>query len=418
MSGEFILAKANGRNIPKEDRIFGISNRAKAAIREKGADAVVNGTIGALLDDSGKLVVLRSVVEVFHQLTPEDFAEYAPIGGIAPFRQAVMKAAFGNHEPEGFKEAVATPGGTGSLRNVISNYSSPGDRILTSNWHWAPYNTIAGEIGRSIEVFDLFDADRHFNIASFREMCGKLLAEQDSLVVILNTPAHNPTGYSLTNEDWDQVIEALTEAASCGKAVALLIDAAYIDFAGDEDKYREFLPKLSALPENVISIMAYSLSKTFTLYGARCGAMICIAKTQAIAEEFRRVCESSSRGSWSNSAKAGQVILSKIYADPALLKKVDEEREGYRNMLLARGRAFSEAAEEAGLEIVPFDAGFFVSVPCSDPDEASRRLEEKDIFLVPLKLGLRISVASVSEEKCRMIPAEIKKVLDEMENIG
>ena len=121
MSGEFILAKANGRTIPKEDRIFGISNRAKAAIREKGPDAVVNGTIGALLDDDGRLVVLKSVDEVFHQLQPEDYAEYAPIGGVQPFREAVQKAAFGNHEPEGFKEAVATPGGTGSLRNVISN---------------------------------------------------------------------------------------------------------------------------------------------------------------------------------------------------------------------------------------------------------------------------------------------------------
>ena len=49
MSG-FILARENGRKIPREDRIFGISNRAKAAIAEKGRDKVINGTIGALLD--------------------------------------------------------------------------------------------------------------------------------------------------------------------------------------------------------------------------------------------------------------------------------------------------------------------------------------------------------------------------------
>ena len=34
--GEFILARPNGRKIPREDKIFGISNRAKAAIAEKG----------------------------------------------------------------------------------------------------------------------------------------------------------------------------------------------------------------------------------------------------------------------------------------------------------------------------------------------------------------------------------------------
>ena len=410
--GEFILARPNGRKIPREDKIFGISNRAKAAIAEKGRDKVVNGTIGALLDDEGKLIVLQSVDEVFRQLAPTDYAEYAPIGGIKPFREAVQQAAFGSHVPEGFLEAVATPGGTGSLRNVISNYSAPGDQVLTSDWHWAPYNTIAGEIGRKIATFALFDENRNFNAADFAAKVSELLAAQESLVIILNTPAHNPTGYSLTLSDWDQVIETIKEAAKSGKAIALLVDAAYIDFAGDEDEYRQFLPLLGTLPENVISIVAYSLSKTCTLYGARCGAMICVAKTQEIADEFKRVCEFSSRGSWSNSAKIGQVILSRIYSDPQLLAKVDEERAGYRNMLLARGKAFSDAAAECGLEIVPYDAGFFVSVPCPDPDAVSKRLEEQDIFLVPLAKGIRVSVASIPEAACRKLPPLIKEAIE------
>lgn len=409
---EFILARENGRKIPREDRIFGISNRAKAAIAEKGRDKVVNGTIGVLLDDDGKLVVLQSVDEVFRQLDPNDYAEYAPIGGVASFREAVQKAAFGEHVPEGFSEAVATPGGTGSLRNVISNYSEPGDAVLTSDWHWAPYGTIAGEIGRRIDVFEMFTEERTFNVAAFQTKCAQLLAVQNSLVIILNTPAHNPTGYSLTEEDWDEVVRVLTEEAKCGKAIALLVDAAYIDFAGDEEKYRRFLPKLSQLPENVISIVAYSLSKTYTLYGARCGAMICVAKTPEIAAEFKRVCEYSSRGSWSNTARVAQVILSRIYGDPALLEKVNEERKIYRDMLNARGRAFSEAAAECGLTIVPYDAGFFVSVPCDDPDAVSKKLEEQDVFLVPLAKGIRVSVASIPEDACRKLPPMIKAAIE------
>lgn len=408
---EYILARGNGRHIPQEDKIFGISNRAKKMIAEKGADKVINATIGSLLDDDGELVVLSSVDEVFKHLSPRDYADYAPIGGIAPFKEAVQKAAFGTHQPEGFTEAVATPGGTGSLRNVISNYSDGGDKILTSDWHWAPYNTIAGEIGRSIATFEFFTEERTFNTEAFREMVNKLLAEQESLVIILNTPAHNPTGYSLTLEDWDNVVEVLTKASECGKAIALVVDAAYIDFAGDEEEYRRFLPKLGNFPENVISIMAYSLSKTYTLYGTRCGAMICVAKTKEIAEEFKRVCEYSSRGSWSNSAKVAQVILSRIYGDPELLERVNEERAHYRDMLIARGRAFEEAAHEAGLETVPFDAGFFISIPCENPDAISAELEKQGLFIVPLAKGLRVSVASISEEKCRKLPAMIKAAM-------
>ena len=147
---EYILAKANGRKIPKEDKIFGISNRAKAMAAEVGADKVINATIGSLLDDDGNLIVLSSVHKVFRDLSPVDYADYAPIGGTPGFREAVKKAAFGKYQPKGFTEAIATPGGTGSLRNVISNYSQVGDKVITSDWHWAPYNTIAGEIGRSV----------------------------------------------------------------------------------------------------------------------------------------------------------------------------------------------------------------------------------------------------------------------------
>lgn len=408
---EYILARGNGRTIPQEDKIFGISNRAKKRIAEKGAEQVINATIGSLLDDRGELVVLSSVAAVFKQLSPKDYADYAPIGGIAPFKEAVQKAAFGAHQPEGFIEAVATPGGTGALRNVISNYSAAGDKVLTSDWHWAPYNTIAGELGRSIETFTFFTAQRSFHAEAFRQKVMQLLDIQESLVIIMNTPAHNPTGYSLTLSDWDQVVDVLCEGAKRSKAIALVIDAAYIDFAGDEEEYRRFLPKLAKLPENVLPIMAYSLSKTFTLYGTRCGAMICIAKTKAIADEFKRVCEYSSRGSWSNSAKVAQVILSKIYSDSALLEKVDKERAHYRDMLLARGRAFEEEARNVGLETVPFDAGFFLSIPCDNPDEISARLEREDVFIVPLAKGLRVSVASISEEKCRKLPALIKAAM-------
>ena len=105
------------------------------------------------------------------------------------------------------------------------------------------------------------------------------------------------------------------------------------------------------------------------------------------------------------------MILSKIYSDPELLGKVGKERAHYRDMLLARGRAFEEEARLLGLETVPFDAGFFLSIPCDNPDEISAKLEQQDVFIVPLAKGLRVSVASISEEKCRRLPALIKAAM-------
>ena len=408
---KYILAKENQRTIPLEDKIFGISRLAKEMIKEKGADAVVNATIGSLLDDQGDLVVLSSVVDVLKNLTPTDYADYAPIGGTPEFKTAIKKAAFGDYQPTCFTEAVATPGGTGGIRNTISNYSSYGDTVLTSDWYWAPYLTIASEIGRKLTTFTLFDNEGNLNIPPFREKVMELLEKQDSLVILLNTPAHNPTGYSLTVEDWENVIEVLKESANKDKAIALFVDVAYMDFAGDAEECRQFLPLLNDLPENILPIIGYSASKTFTLYGMRCGAIICMTKNKEICEEFKRVNEYSARGTWSNSTKSAQVVISKIYEDKALLEKVNLERKAYCDMLLRRGKAFEEASNEVGLSIVPFDAGFFASIPCSNPEEAGKRLQAEGIFVVPLAKGLRVSVASIKESDCRKIPAKILEAI-------
>lgn len=408
---QFIMAEQNGRNIPLEDKIFGISRLANEMIAEKGKNAVTNATIGALLDDDGKLVVLSSVVDVLRNLTPEDYAQYAPIGGTVEFKSAIKKAAFGKYEPKCFNEAVATPGGTGAIRNTIANYSKIGDQVLTSDWYWANYSSIAGEIGRSVTTYSLFDKDRKFNIIDFKNKVNGLLSKQESLVIIINTPAHNPTGYSLTLEDWDNLIDVVKDVAKNEKRVTLLVDVAYIDFADDGDKYREFLPKLENIQDNILSIISYSCSKTFTLYGMRCGAMICMTPIKEIAEEFVRVCQFSARASWSNCPRAAMVVLSKIYEDKELLTKVNEERDFYCKLLLKRGKAFEEEAAKVGLEIVPFDSGFFASIPCDNPDEISKKLQAKGIFLVPLARGLRVSVASITEEKCRMLPEEILQAM-------
>ena len=407
---EFIFAAQQGRKIPKEDKNFAVNNRAKAMIAEKGNDAVTNATIGVLLDEEGKLVVLSSVNEVFQSLSPVDFAEYAPIGGLPAFREAVLKDAFGSYTPKRHTRVVATPGGTGAIHSTIANYSETGDKVLLTDWYWGPYSTIAGEIGRSLHTFKMVNETGTLNLADFQKQMEALLEEQDHLVIILNTPAHNPTGYSLTLDDWEGVASVLDQVPE-EKKITLLVDVAYLDFAGDGEKYREFLPVLDSMGENILPVIAYSFSKSYTMYGLRCGAMICMAEEEEAAEEFRKVCEYSARAAWSNCTRASQVILSKIYADPALLARVQEERAGFRDMLLRRGRAFEAAAAKAGLTIVPFDAGFFASVPCENPDAVGAKLEKEGIFTIPLTMGIRISIASIPEETCRRLPARILEAI-------
>ena len=403
----------NGREIPEGDRNFTAVARAKAAIAEKGKANVINGTVGALYDDDANLVVLDSVTETLKTLSGPDFAEYAPIAGLPGFREAIKKAAFGSFEPKSYIGVVATPGGTGAIRTAVDNYSCPGDRILSHSWYWGPYSSIAVEQGKSLETFEMFDEEGNFNIADFGYKVSKLLRNQEHLVIILNTPASNPTGYSLSMDDWYGVKEVL-DNVDLEKKVALVCDVAYMDFAGEESETRAFLQVIDNLRANVLPIIAYSASKTFTMYGARCAAMICLAHNPEVAAEFEKACSFAARNTWSNPPRAPQVVIEKIYSDPELLAKVDAERKHWRDMLLARGKAFEKAAREAGLEMVPFRAGFFVTIPYKDPDALINALAKKDVFLIPVNGGVRVSVASVAEKNCAKLPAIIKETIAEL----
>ena len=391
------FVKVNDRTIPKEDKVFAVSGRAKAAIAEKGKDAVVDATIGALLDDNGDLVVMTSVMEAIGMLKPADYAAYAPIAGVPEFKEAVQKALFADYAPKGHVAVCATPGGTGGLTHAISNYSNIGDEVLTHDWCWANYKGIADEHGRSIKTFRFFDEDGKFDSADLKVKLDELAAKQDQVLLLINTPAHNPTGYSLTDEDWDNVIN-IVNAASC--KVVLFVDIAYIDFAGEPDEVRSFIPKLEGLGDHVLVLFGYSASKTLTAYGMRCGATVCLAKTAAEAEEFTKAVGYTSRSTWSNCNRSAQVVMGKIYSDAALCAKVDEERKMYRDMLLERGKVFEQTLRENGTKSVPFTAGFFITIPSDKPDEVCKKLEEQDIFCLALAKGIRVSIASISKEKC------------------
>jgi aspartate/tyrosine/aromatic aminotransferase len=178
------------------------------------------------------------------------------------------------------------------------------------------------------------------------------------------------------------------------------MDIAYIDYAGEEDEVRSFIPLLAKLGDNVLPIFGYSASKTLTAYGMRCGAIVCMAKNAEDAEEFRRAAEYSARSTWSNCNRSAMVVMGKIYSDPELQAKVDEERRMYRDMLLERGRVFEKTLNDNGVKCVPFTAGFFVTIACDDPASVGKKLEEQDIFCLALAKGIRVSIASISKEKC------------------
>lgn len=408
---------ANHAIWPKEnDAIFGLAAKAKEALDKYGIENVIDSTLGALVDDNGNLICLDTVYSELKSLPNADIAAYAQVAGQPDFLEAIQDACFKGYKPDAYIKAVATPGGTGSVRHAIWNYTNPGDSILVCDWFWAPYVTISEEFGRTVTNYELFNEKGEFNIISFKEKFEDLLKKQKRLVTIINTPANNPTGYSLSDEEWDEVLNIAKENAKDPEnRIIIVVDVAYIDYAGIGMERRKFFTKFSNLPDNIFIIVAHSMSKGYTMYGMRSGAAIGISSNQDIADEFYFSAMHANRANWSNGTRAAMSVMTNIAKDPKKTKAYEAEVDKTKTMLRNRAKAFVEASKEAGLEILPYRDGFFVSIPCSNAKKASEELIKENLFVVALKKGLRFAVCAVSEEKCRISPAIIKKVLDNLE---
>ena len=395
------------------DAIFAASDACRAAIEHHGSENVVNATIGVMMNENGNFACLPTVEKVYRELPIDQIANYAPIIGIPEYRDLAIDLTFADNRPDGYFTAVATAGGTGAVHHAIMNYAEKGDGVLTSDWYWGTYKVICEEEGCRLSTFKLFDENNNFNIEDFRRSVEIAIDGQDSLLVIINSPANNPTGFALTNDDWDQVIDTLAQAASQGRRISLLVDIAYIDYAGEKNETRKFMQKFSGLPKNVLVMFAFSMSKSFTFYGQRTGALVAFSTDESVIQEFLRINKYSCRATWSNINRGAQTLMVKLCSDQIAYKQFLKEREDLYNMVEKRGELFMKDARECGLPALPYNGGFFLSVPTKNANKICDRLHEDLIFAVPLKLGIRIACCSMSMKKLEGVAKKIKKAYDE-----
>jgi len=372
-----------------DDPIFALN--AEANRRRAAGEAVVNSTLGVLLDEDLRLSTLPSVLEAYRRLPAERGAGYAPIAGPRPFLDAVRKDVFGASPLLAHSCAVATPGGTGALALAVANFLEVGQALLTPSFYWGPYDTIASIAGRRVETFSMFDRDGRFHVAALEEALARQAATQGRALLVLNTPCNNPTGYSLDAHDWDALVPVL-QAASQRMPLCVLMDVAYARYA--QGNPFDWVDRFAPLVEDLTLLVAWSASKSFAQYGARVGACIAVETDPKELLLVESALTNGCRGTWSNGNHLGLLAITECLTDPLLSVSYMKERVALRTMLTARVDAFTALCKTASLRHPRYEGGFFVTVECPQPEVAAARMRELSVFVVPVKGALRVALCS------------------------
>ncbi len=398
---------------PIVDTVFAIVRKAKEDIAQNGPENVVDATIGSLYDEQGQLVALDTVFSSLKNLDNRVLAKYASaFTGNEDFRKEVYDWVL-NGNSKLPHEVVATPGGTGAVDLTISQCLDVNETVILPNIAWGSYKLMAGMNGFEVENYDLFEGD-HFNLASLKEACQKIMKKQEKLVIVINDPCHNPTGYSMTKEEWHEVVAFLNE---CGKThqVVLLNDIAYIDFAYGQEKAKEYFAEFDAIDENVAVVVSFSLSKSMTSYGMRCGAAILMTKDAQALEDMKNVYEKAARATWSNINNGAMEMFVDVLENHR--EAYNEERLKYVKLLEERSSIFIQEAKEVGLKHYPYREGFFVTLSMDNEtrDKFHDALMAKHIYTVKVNQGIRVALCSLSVDKCKGLAAKMKEILDTVE---
>lgn len=402
----FVKENSNTSKLP--DNVFAVTQLAKQAKKEFGS-IVVDATIGSLYEEDGTIAAFKTVYDCYNQIDNKLKASYSSaISGDESYLEAINQWVFQDEDVVLEREIIATAGGTGAISLAFKDILNPGDTVLIPDLAWASYRIMAETYQLKTDTYSMFEGN-DFNISSFTQKCRNIMKKQKKLLVVINSPCHNPTGYSLTLSEWQQVIDCLNELQKEGPCI-LLNDIAYIDFSYQENE-RAYLSLLNQIENQFVVIIAFSCSKTLTSYGMRCGAAVILAKEKQSAVEIKNVFERSARAIWSNINHGWMenfTLVTKYYKDIFL-----KEKQKYVDLLKDKSEIFIKEANECGLAIYPYKEGFFVTIPTEDSKKAQyhQALMDHHIYTVQVAKGIRVALCSVPKIQVYGLAKRIKEVI-------
>ncbi|MCK0167590.1 aspartate/tyrosine/aromatic aminotransferase [Jannaschia sp. S6380] len=350
-----------------------------AAYREDPRDDKIDLGVGVYKDASGNTPVMRAVKAAERRLVEEQTTKvYTGLAGDPAFAEALSKLVLGEARPADRLACVATPGGTGAIRQGLElvRMAAPGATVWLSDPTWPNHPAIAKYLGMKVRTYRYFDAET--GGVDFDGMREDLDAVAAGDVVILHGCCHNPTGANLTVNQWDGVADLLV-----AKGSVPFVDIAYQGFGDGLDKDAAGLRHLVAkVPE---ALIAASCSKNFGIYRERTGLLMAIAPSAADLKVTQGAMASLNRLNFSFPPDHGARVVSMILTDDGLREDWAAELEEVRNSMLGlREQLAAALRDRVGSDRFGFLAahrGMF-SLLGATPDQVEVMRRDHGVYMV------------------------------------
>jgi aromatic-amino-acid transaminase len=368
----------------------------------------VNLGVGVYFDDNGKLPLLQCVQAAEKTLMATPTARgYLPIDGIAAYDAAVKGLVFGADSEAVKTGRVATVqgiGGTGGLKigaDFLKRLNS-NVKVLISDPSWENHRALFTNAGFIVDSYAYYDANKRG--VNFEGMLASLNAAAPATIVVLHACCHNPTGYDITADQWDQVI-AVVKA----KSLTAFLDMAYQGFGHGIAEDGAVIGKFVAA--GLDFFVSTSFSKSFSLYGERVGALSVLCASKEEADRVLSQLKIVIRTNYSNPPIHGGAVVAAVLNNPSLRAQWEQELGEMRARIKVMRKSLVQGLKAAGVKA---DMGFITtqigmfSYSGLSKDQMVRLRSEFGVYGTDTG---RMCVAALNSKNIDYVCASIAKVM-------
>ncbi len=392
----------------------------KKGILSQAADAndkEINATIGMALEDDLNPMCLNCFTKKIN-ISPKNSFLYAPSFGKKELRKK-WKDLIIKKNPS-LKGKISLPIVTNAITHGLSMcgylFVNQHDKIILPDLFWGNYKLVFQKTyGAEFDLFQTFVKDS-FNILGLTK---KLNESGEKKIVLLNFP-NNPSGYTPTKKEVENIVKVLKDAASNGKKILVIIDDAYFGLVYKEGIYEESLfTELSNLHKNILVVKLDGVTKEDYAWGLRVGFVTFGIK--GANEDIYSVLEvklsGAIRGNISNASNLSQQIVLEGLLD----KNYDSEKKEKFDLLKKRFEEIVGVLENKKYEkyfrALPFNSGYFMCIKLNElsGEDVRQQLLKNSVGVIAMGNVLRIAFSSVPTGK---IPVLFEKIYAACEQLS
>lgn len=372
-----------------------------------------NATIG-IATENGTPMFIRPMKEMFSpELGAGEIFPYSPMGGMPALRQKWLEDMVDKNpllKDKPISLPLVTSGLTSSVSIAASLFLDKNDTVVLPDMYWENYNLILTEQRQANIIPYPFFKDGGFNTEGLSQAIDS--DRTGKVFVFLNFP-NNPTGYSPTEAEADEITRILISKAERGKSILVLCDDAYFGLFFAPDTCRQSLfARLCDAHENILAVKGDAATKEEMAWGFRVAFLTygCKGFDDAKYTALMQKTMGAIRGMLSSCTTPGQNILLKGMSRPdykaCKQEGIDKIEKRYHELK----KQLEKHKDEDCLIPLPFNSGYFMAFRCSCDAEQLRQLLLDKYEAGVIRLDdhhIRLAFSSIDIDK---IPELVKVV--------